>query len=344
MLLKAVYMTSQDRKSVQVSSFERFLIRSLTVASDVMGKSHQFCYENCLIEISLPDLSEAKEGYEEGVKASKAGIFPEDNDSYEIHEVNITVDKSQNVLIDPQSFNYKPVASQLYTESERNGFDKKCDEYRIVAIAAYDYWLSVLRWVTDDFSIGRDERLGFDSRRSTTLKEKDEGRIVWRRSLGFTIEKERVLSLEIWNEIQSRLSDYQLPPIYVSLKHDAEENFSHGNYRSSIIELAMACEIFLRFFVLDRLPVDLDSDLRTAIEELNISQYINKHFQNIVKDEFEKEYKKLKSDLFKLTTARNKLLHMGATEGVSKETCMGYLRLTEKLFDYSEKLKPKESF
>lgn len=331
-------MSSQDRKSVQVSSFERFLIRSLTVSSDVMGKKHQFNYENCLIEISLPDLSEAKEGYEEGARATKAGVFPEHSDSYDIHEVNITVNKSQNLLIDPQSFKYRPVASQLYTESEREKFNKVCDEYRTIAISAYEYWLTVFRWVTDDFSIGRDERLGFDSRRSTTLREKEEGHVVWRRSLSFTIEKERVVNLDVWGDIQKKLANAELPPVYLTLKHDAEENLRHGNYKVSIIELAMASEIFLRMCVLSRLPNDLDDNLVKAIEELNINQYVSKHFKKIVLPGYETEYKKIASELSSLFSKRNSIVHMGDYQGATKDNCERFLTVAESLFLFHEKI------
>ncbi|WP_298868827.1 hypothetical protein [uncultured Gimesia sp.] len=335
-------MTSGQRKSYSVVSNDIFLIRGLTVSSEVIEDSHDFEFEGCGIEIILPKLSEVKEGYEDGVKASVAGIYPIESQTinYDIHQVIVRVNKSQSLSIDPQSFDRKPVAYDLYTEFERNEFDRICDEYRGIAISAFEHWITVLRWVVDDFRIGRDERLGFDSRRSTSLEESEKHRIVWRRGLSYTIHQERVVNLKEWGKVAGLLGKGKSPPIYFSLKQDAEENLKHGNYKISIIELAMACEIFLRTYVLNLLPKDLDHDLVKAIEELNVNQYVMKHFKNIVLEEYMFDYKKkIQKELSSLFSKRNELVHMGNHQGATKDNCQRFVLLAELLFSFREKIK-----
>ena len=185
--------------------------------------------------------------------------------------------------------------------------------------------------------------MGTDSGRGTYLEDADNGHSLWASTLMFTVPRYRVITQDEWNSIQSSLDAQEFPPIYSALKHDAQENMGRSNYRSALIELAMTCEIFLRSMVLKRLPSSLSSTLVVAIEEVNISQYVAKHFRALVTEKDEVNFGKLSKELTSLFDKRNKLLHMGKSEGVTKENCERFLRVANDLLNFEHKLSSSES-
>ncbi len=193
-----------------------------------------------------------------------------------------------------------------------------------------------MRWCLDDYRIGRFERVGNDSGWSTYLEELETGKDVWIGRACYSVQGYKVITPANWGDIQDHLSSSINVPVYVSLKHDAELSMSHGDYVRSIVELAMACEVFMRFMVLDRLPKELGGTLSEAIEELNINQYVTKHFRALVPADNLKEYGKLSGELSSLFSKRNKIVHMGKDTGADAENCKRFLELANKLFKYRE--------
>ena len=145
-----------------------------------------------------------------------------------------------------------------------------------------------------------------------------------------------MIKCDEWNEIQDCLKSALNIPVYISLKHDAELSMSHNDHARSIVELAMACELFVRFMVLGKLPKNLGESLTEAIEELNINQYLTKHFRSLVQRDNIKEYGKLSKELSSLFSKRNKIVHMGENTGANAENCERFLGLANKLFKYRE--------
>ena len=331
---------SKNREECDIESWNRFVTRGLAVFPEVMGKSHCFEYDDHKIEIKLPDITKVEEQSDNTAMATIGSRLAETNEPiyYEIHQVDVRVSASNVLLIDPETFNRNPVAYDLYTVQECNIFEKACAYHEDIAKQSFEYWLSVLRWMIDDYRIGRVEIIGNDTGWSTYLKDSMERRTVWVQRMMYAIEGCGKVKPVEWEAIQGCLERKDIPPVYISLKHNAEESLNHGDYVRSIIDLAMSCEIFLRFMVLKRLPEELHDNLVESIEELNISQYVNKHFKALITGEDLSEYKKLSKDLKSLFDKRNKILHMGKNDGATKDNCIRFLEVTKKLFDYRERL------
>ncbi len=323
-----------------IISWNQFISRGLAVTPDLMGARHKFEFDGHVVEIVIPDISSVKEGkerFEHGVKATTGSRWASDNKviEYYIHRVDVILNQNQELLIDPETFNQNPVAYDLYTEDERNHFEKVCGTHKRLATTYYEYWLSVLRWKLDDFRIGRFEISGNDSSWSTYLKDSENGKTVWIQTGIFTILGQKTVDSDNWNDIQRSLTRNETPPSYISLKHDAEESMSHKDYVKAIIELAMSCEIFLRNMVLQGLSNNIPSNIMSAIEELNITQYVNKHFKVLVPKKKLTEYNKLAKELTSLFNKRNSILHMGNSEGATLDNCQRYLKLSKTLHDFS---------
>ena len=324
------------RQQHAIESWNRFVTRGLAVSPELMGFCHKFMYEDKEVEISLPDISKVGDRYGHSTMATIGSRRTVNNEplEYEIFQVEVRVNMGQSLLIDPETFNRNPVAYELYSENEQEEFEKFCNSHEQFAKRSFEYWLSVLRCVLDDYRIGRLEIIGNETGWSTYLEDCEEHRTVWIQRQVISIEGYRVIKPNEWDDIQNYIERNQIPPTYISLKHDAEESMSQGDYVRSVIEFAMACEIFIRFMVLERLPGDLKNNLIEAIEELNINQYVTKHFRALIPKENLKDYGRLSSELSSLFSKRNKILHMGKNEGATKENCARFLTATNKLVTY----------
>ncbi|KAF5428874.1 hypothetical protein C5S36_16215, partial [Candidatus Methanophagaceae archaeon] len=218
-------------------------------------------------------------------------------------------------------------------DEKQKQLDKVAERHQSIAEKAFEYWIRIVRWVCDDSRIGRDKVENYRIGWSTALIDAESDTRVWLFGPTFYALGYKTLSVEEWQEIQSKLGSQ--PPIYVEFKHDAEENIRLGDYRRSLVDLAIACEIFLRFAVLQRIPVELNTKQTADIEEANVRQYIEKFFPEIIDEATNKQFKNLTSDLHFLFDRRNKLVHMGKDKGIDKKLCLRLLKVTQELLSIS---------
>lgn len=296
------------------------------------------------IQVTLPKLSALSDEFRSHGMASVGSSRAADGAvlDYEIHRVDVRTDASMSILVDPETFNRAPKAYELYTQQEQDEFENICDRHLDIAKTSFEYWLSVLRWKLEDHRIGRVQIVGAESGWSTYLEDVENSHDLWAARLMYSVPGYRVVKRHEWAEIEHSLQLKESPPTHIGLQHDAQENISHRDYRSALIELAMCCEIFLRSMVLKRLPKSFPENLVGAIEELNINQYVTKHFRNLVIEKDRDEYKKLSNELSSLFDKRNKLLHMGNSEGATREQCERFIRTAKQLLAFERKLQCME--
>jgi hypothetical protein len=120
--------------------------------------------------------------------------------------------------------------------------------------------------------------------------------------------------------------------MYLRFLHDAEASIRHGYHEKAILELAMACEIYLRYSVSRFIPVGTPKELATYIEEANINQYISKFFKSLIPNERLGDYKRLAKDLSSLMSRRNTYVHMGHMDGANLDHCRRYTKAAKSLF------------
>ena len=321
-----------------VKSWNRFITRWLAVKPELMGLKHQFQFEDNQVEISLPEVSHVKSHHDDSAMATVGSRWANSNEpiEYKICQVNVRSNIGCTLDVDPETFNRNPVAYELYTDAEREVFETQCNAHEIYAKRALEHWFLILRWKLDDYRVGRVDVVDNDSGWSTYLEDIEKSKTVWIKRVCITVQGYTVITLNEWNNIQDCLISFATSPIYISLKHDAEYSMIHGDYVRSIVELAMACEVFMRFMVLNKLPKHLNSNLVEAIEELNINQYVTKHFRALVPKDNLKEYGKMSKELSSLFSKRNKIVHMGKNDGADQNNCERFLKLANIFFKYSK--------
>lgn len=318
---------------IKVKSWNRFLTRNLAVKPEVLGSEHRFSFEDRTVSIKIPSIDQVDSGQGYDKVASIGARRAVDNEPLEfyIHKIDVEVSKPDTVSIPSEVLNRPPNAHDPFSDEEQKRLDKVAEQHQSTAEKAFNYWIRIVRWVCDDSRIGRDQVEDFRSGWSTYLIDAESDTKVWIQGQVFHVLGYKTLRVEEWQEIQSKLSLGSQPPIYVEFKHDAEEHIRLGDYKRSLVDMAIACDTFLRFTVLQRLPVELNTKMAAYIEKANVHLYINQFFPGIIDKATNKQFKKLTSDLRALFKQRNKLVHMGKDEGIDEKLCLRFLKVTQEL-------------
>jgi hypothetical protein len=330
--------------SRQVKSWNRFAITHLGAQPDVMGHEHHFHFNQNMITVKLPQVEQADRGgsYDEvaSVKAWSADGKPL---YYEVYKVDVETSGNVRLEFPLEVLNRPPNALDLFSKEEQAHLNEVGSQYQSIAERALEYWVRIVRWTCDDFRISRDRGEGFYSGWTIRLVDVETGKRVWIPTAVFLVSAYRTVSLKEWEDIQQRLSDELYPSVYIEHKHDAEEYIERGDYRRAIVDLAAACELFLRVVVLRSLPAGLRPALQESIDSESISQYFNRFFPKAISEAARREYNKkqyngnnMKRELASLFSRRNGLLHAGKDDGVNRQICERFLKMTKDLLGLQE--------
>jgi hypothetical protein len=325
-------------RETKIESWDQFVTRNLTVEYALMGNSHIFPYQGATVRITLPKSNRVVEHYQENALAD-VYAYREENDEKVLLQININgvdvcVQQGHVVALPGEVFNRRPKATDLISEVDQKRLDAIGTTANNIASNAFEYWLSVLRWKCNNYGIGRpmisDNRSGW----STYLRDAESQHDVWMTPRTMLIFMRKAVTAEDWDSIQAALESGDDAPIYSKLLDDAREYRDRHEYRRSTIDLAIACEVFIRMMVLQSLPQNLDPDVRVMIEEANINQYVRKFFPNLLTIDGQAKFKKLANDhLGSLFDARNKIMHMAQDDRATNENCLRFIKATETLFE-----------
>lgn len=320
--------------NVELKSWSRFLTRTLAVAPELLGQRHTFSFAGAIVCLQLPDVEmvDRPSRYDEVASSGPLGASKGEAEYYEIHKVDVEVSLSVTRAIPEAVLTRPPKAFELFTDSERKDLDNLTDTHRAIAVEALDYWLRVVRWVTDDFRIGQAEVSGSGSEWATYLVDAASEARVWAGTHMGTVESLNVVKQDQWLTMQAELEASSSVPVHVTLRHDALQSLRNGDYGSALLFAAMSCETYLRHTVHQHLPADLSPKRVKHVERARISQYLGDFFPEIVIGDALQQYQALKPKLSKLFERRNTFVHTGDSNGLTRELCLEFVRTTKDLF------------
>lgn len=321
-----------ETQEVKIKSWNRFLTTGLAVKPEIMGAEHRFPFHNSLVTIKIPSIDQIDrgKGYDEVVSVSWRRAVDNEPLEYDIHKVDVEVSIPIITSIPSEVLNRNANAYEILSDEEQKKLNQIATQHESIAEEAFEYWLRVLRWIKDDSRIGRrqvEKLVNWNVR----LFDEESAHKIWVGGGVFHVERYKTIESDEWQEIQSKLESKSQPPIFIELKHDANENIKLGDFRRAVIDMAMACETFMRFSVLQRLPNELNLKLVEYIEMAGVNQYIDRFFPETIDENGNNKFKTLKSDLTKLFKKRNKLVHMGQDNGIDETLCQTFLGVTEEL-------------
>lgn len=312
----------------------QFFSRNFYVLPELMGQSHEFSFRGHPIMIELPPLESVNKSDDAAATCHSWFVVDENKipAQYSIHRIRVKVGVSNPLLLNPDMLIRPMKAFDLLNDEERLVLDDLVDETSAIAIDAYEYWLSILRWISDDYRIGRDAVVGNVTGRNPTLIVLESGKRIWAATVVIKLESERPIPGSAWSKAKNILVAGNQTPSYVSLLHEAKEYHRRGDFRRCLIDVAVSCEVFLRSQVLSSINPDLPTALATAIEQMNISQYVSKFFPEILDSEGKAKFKRIKEELTSLFAARNDIMHMHKNERSTSEQCLRFTDLASTLF------------
>jgi len=321
-----------ETRKVKIKSWNRFLTTGLVVKPEILGAEHEFSFQNSFVTIRIPSIDQVDrgKGYDEVVSVGSRRATDDEPLEYDIHKVDVEVSIPIITSIPSEVLNRNANAYEILSNEKQKELNQIATNHESIAEEAFEYWIRVIRWIKNDSRIGRRqiEKL-IDW--SVRLFDDESKHKIWIGGGVFHVEGYKTIKPDEWQEIQSKLESGSQPPIFVELKHDAKENIELGDFRRSVIDMAMACETFMRFSVVQKLPRELSLKLIEYVEMANVNQYIDRFFPEILDEIGKNKFKALKAELAILFKKRNKLVHMGQDDGIDEDLCKKLLLTTESL-------------
>lgn len=320
-------------QTIEISSWNRFITRDFVITPELLGKSLGFTFRNHIIRIELPssDKINRDKGYDEMVSVRVRRS--EDNEplEYEVHKVDVIVTFPMKHQIPSEVLTRNLIAYELFTSEEQEKLNDITWKHEVIAEHAFNYWIGVTRWITDNSNIGQFERVDKLSDWRTYLMESKSEKKFWAGPAIIVVPRITPVTVQEWTRIEMIVKQGVNPPLFVELKHDGEMHLKSGDINRAVVDLARACEIFLRQSVYKMMPNDMSRDLVEYIERAPIHMYHEKFFPSVLTAKSKEDYKKLSSRLKKLFESRNKILHEGKLQSLTELDCQNFVKVTNEL-------------
>lgn len=165
---------------ISILAKNQFRTRSLLITPEVVGRKHEFQYNDHLIIVSLPTLNMLTpldelvklEQYDDVLLFYDA--YNEENGEkhpifYYVGYVEVTTDNVKTISLPEEILNHAPNAYNFLSEESQNRLNKIATNQGEVAEGAFNFWLEMIRWKSNSPSIGRPEVRTFKSGWGTYL-------------------------------------------------------------------------------------------------------------------------------------------------------------------------------
>lgn len=320
---------------MNLQSWNRFNSYALQVVPNVMGQLHRFTFEGAKVEIALPSTERAKDetpGRDSVAEVGTRWASTNEPINYRIFKVDVVACLERSLELPSEVLDVNPNAFESVAEDTQEKLKSSLADHAAIARRAFQYWLTLIQWVTGDHRIGRGMYSTGLPEWSTRLQEMSSGKTIWIADTVFKVPSYSTVTSEQWSEVNAKLQVQAATPVHLVLKFEAEHFLDLGDFRRSLMDTAIACETYLRTTVLATLPTELTPSVRKQIEDASISQYANHFFLEILDDAAKEKYKKLKEELKSLNSKRNDLFHRGDSSAATAENCRRFLDRLNDLF------------
>ena len=302
-------------------------IEGLYLYQELLGNSHNFNLSGFKIVVRIPFPAETRK-----IRTAGSHVVDGENIPFlsqiKIIDIYIDIPNDLECINSEDTNNVNP--DHKITGCDPNNLIREMTE---VSIKAFRYWLDIVRLMTKDYHIGLGSRK-LSSNSSAYIVDSIHEKPICSGPIGF-ISKivDHGINNDMWDKIQSELNKGFLLPIHYQFLIDASHALEDWRLKSCIIDLAMACETYLRYSVFEVLG-ECPEDVKSNMELANINSFANGYFKIRVVSSHLIKYEKLrKSHLNSLFDARNKLVHMGETERVTHKNCVRFIKKANELFD-----------
>ena len=250
--------SESDSVMIRCKSHYERAIDALYLCSDLLENSHFFSHRDFNVEVRIPSSDETR-------KLRVAALHVVDGKDvptiYHVKSIDIyiTIPNDIKCINTEDTNNVNP--NHKITGCDPN---ELLSELTNVSIDAYKYWVDIVRLQTHDYQIGLRLR-GATSHDSASIVDGDSEKKICSGPITITSRLvDKGINKDTWNRIQSNLSQKIALPVHYQFLIDAIHALQDKRLKSCIIDLAIACEIYLRysvFEVLGECPLDVKSKM-----------------------------------------------------------------------------------
>lgn len=320
----------------ELASWNRLLTRDLAISPGLVGFFHKFSFEGRTVVINLPGTEKLPNEPNQGDLLSFNGWRETEGKKmplyYWVHSVDITVSLPSAVALTPEILNNPPNAYEIVSKSKQEKLDLLAKDSAPLTRRAFNLWLRVLRWKSNYGAIGRPEFRGQGSGRGIHLITESSGQRIWIWHDAFRSRGATPITPEIWKAAELALLNQLIPPVYTELMFDAIEHMGLGDLQRALVDMAVACETYLRKIIADSLPTGIIDSMTEYIDDANIRKVLTKFVPDLINEKQKRNLKNIKSTLHQLFDKRNDILHSGKVEDLTITECEKYLEATKRLF------------
>lgn len=300
-----------------------------------MGAIHEFSFENHRVLVRLPraelaDRDQTK--YDQVARISSYRADSKEPLSFAVGKVDVEIEVLGSISVPDDALTGPLCKYKSFSAEQRKAVDEICESHTGIAERAFEYWLEILRWSSGFALIGQPEISDKRSGWSTYIVDKSTQHRVWGCGLRTTFYKEFEVTKEHWEIASAHFARGDILPMHLRFLHDAETSTRNAHFEKAILELAMACEIYLRYAVFSFIPYGTPIELAKYIEEANINKYVGKFFKSLLPREKRRDYNRLAKEISSLMSRRNSYLHMGRMDDADHKRCRRYINAAKSLF------------
>jgi hypothetical protein len=252
---------------------------------------------------------------------------------YSVNTVDIEVATKEKILLPCKVLDVSPCAYKIISKEQQENLNHLVAVYGSTAERAFALWIKTLRWKCNNSAIGRPEISGCESGWSTYLVAKPQDKRVWIAPQIIVAMGSKMVTPEIWADVENSLKQGCTSPVYIDLMMDANEHIKLDDVQRATVDIAIACETFLRMILASTLPSNLQPAIAIYIDDANIRQVIEKFIPEVLNDAERKDFNKIKSKLHILFDNRNKIVHKGDMSSLTKKVCESFIETANKLFE-----------
>ncbi len=295
---------------------------------------HEFEFENHHVSVKLPrpEHADRDERYDDVATVSSSRADTKEALSYRVQKVDVEIAVPEPISVPEEALSNPPKQFEHFSEEQKKSADGVCNQHSELAEKAFQYWLEMIRWASGAALIGQPSISGFESGWSTYLMESATNHRVWASPIMLTVYREYEVTKEHWEIAAEHLRNSDELPMHLRFFHDAVTSTRHGQYKKAIIEIAMACEIYLRYAVFEFIPERTPEELVKYIEEANINKYASQFFKSLVDESQISEYKTILKEISSLMSRRNSYVHMGQMDSADNALCQRFITAAKRLF------------
>jgi hypothetical protein len=307
-----------DHKQIQANSLHRFSLDRFCIAAEVVGARHTFCYFEKQVSVELPR--------EEGPPLDgdlwcyawrTEGNVPI---NYQVRTIKLRVAVGDEIVVPEEALKISPRRDELFTESERKRLDKLIDDFSALAVDAFRYWLSVLRWKSGVGHIGEPQvKYADHSSGGAALQDSATGHRFWLQPHVIAAQGSKVITLSEWQSAQQALSDSKNPPIWFEFVFEGEQRINNRDLIGAALSLAIGLEAIVRTLATHHLSTQsvepliyeiVDrANLRSILTRLRCLSFWNKDWERIV--DF--------SEFNVLMNYRDRIMHSADTKDLTEQ-------------------------